>query len=156
MTGGTLVLGGPDKSGNSTALNLNGGTFNPGGFSESLGALTLRGDSTIDFGDGHTGWLIVTGGTWTGGTLTIVHGKGTPVAGQDQFRRLLYGVCAVEFDRGSGLFEVTPAPKPSSIATVMGLLGLAGWRERRKIRQARFAQRRVGVYKSVKSTSRRE
>ena len=39
------------------------------------------------------------------------------------------GYNAVQF---SGFYEIVPVPEPSSVATVLGLLGLIGWRERRK------------------------
>ena len=37
--------------------------------------------------------------------------------------------------------EIVPVPEPSSVATVLGLLGLVGWRERRKGQAARRMER---------------
>ena len=48
------------------------------------------------------------------------------------------GYSAIQF---GGQFEIVPVPEPSSVATAMVLLGLIGWRERRKERQARRAER---------------
>ena len=42
-----------------------------------------------------------------------------------------------------GMGEVAPIPEPSAVATVMGLLGLIGWRERRKARAERAGGRRA-------------
>ncbi len=41
----------------------------------------------------------------------------------------------------AGAGEIVPVPEPSSVATVMGLLGLIGWRERRKARLTRQTAR---------------
>lgn len=49
-SGGTLLLAGANQIGNTANLTLNGGTFNTGGNSETLGTLTLTANSTIDFG----------------------------------------------------------------------------------------------------------
>lgn len=50
-SGGTLLLGGANQIADSTAMTLAGGAFSTGdGFSESLGALTLTGDSSISLG----------------------------------------------------------------------------------------------------------
>ena len=51
-TGGTLLLGAADRVNDAAAISLAGGTLNTGGFSETLGTLTLSEDSTIDFGGG--------------------------------------------------------------------------------------------------------
>ena len=174
VTGGTLLLGGSDKVGNSTALILSGGTFNTGGFSEGdvntdgLGSLTLSANSTLDFGAG-TGsqlWFSGFSSHTASTTLSILGWNGTESqAGGPTDDRLIFvgtsssftnvfnqsevsfngnlGYTAIQFDIGH--YEVVPVPEPSSIATVMGLLGLVGWRERRKTRQARSAERRVCV-----------
>ena len=41
--------------------------------------------------------------------------------------------------------EVVPVPEPSSVATVLGLLGLVAWHERRKSSQARRESRKVSA-----------
>ena len=173
-TGGTLLLSGSgDRVNDSAAITLSGGTFNTGGLSETVGTLTLSDDSIIDFGGGAStlSFANSSGITWaTGKTLSIWNWSGTPVdgGGTDQLRfasngltttqlgqinfysgagtGLLTGVFGNDFVGGVG--EVVPVPEPSGVATVMGLLGLVGWRERRKVRAARAAGRVARAYAS--------
>ena len=44
-----------------------------------------------------------------------------------------YGTGAVQFDRGSNTFEVVPVPEPATIFGALALVGLAGYRERRRL-----------------------
>ena len=127
------------------------------------GNITGGGASTLTFADSSgIGW----GGfrlsiwNWSGNTLT---GGGT-----DQLRFVSNGLTPVQLgeidfysDNGvnklsitPGFYEngfvgsfgeVVPVPEPSSVATVLGLLGLVGWRERRKTRLARQDERRAGL-----------
>ena len=152
-------------------VGLGGGTFNTGGFSEGdvttngLGALTLSVSSTLDFGAG-TGsqlWFSGVAGHTASTILSILNWSGTAFqAGGATDDRLIFagsastftsvfnqadvsfngtfGYSAIQFDGGH--FEVVPVPEPTSVATVMGLLGLIGWRERRKGLQARQGERR--------------
>lgn len=53
-TGGTLLLGANDSIHNSSELVLDGGTFQLGGFSDTVGNLTLTADSYIDFSGGNS------------------------------------------------------------------------------------------------------
>ena len=39
------------------------------------------------------------------------------------------------------LEAIVPVPEPSSVVLAMGLLGLVGWRERRRMRHARSVER---------------
>jgi hypothetical protein len=57
-----------------SGLTLAGGTFATGGFSETLGALTLSADSTIDFGAGASRLTFAGAGALaSGSTLTLTH-----------------------------------------------------------------------------------
>jgi autotransporter-associated beta strand protein len=52
VSGGTLQLGAADRINNSATMTLSGGTFNASTFTDSLGALTLSGNSFISLGSG--------------------------------------------------------------------------------------------------------
>ena len=172
-TGGTLLLSGLDnRIGDAVPLTLGGGTFHTGGLSETLGTLTLSANSIIDFGNGTSTLTFAdsSGATWAGSfRLSIYNWGGNTLTGggTDQLRFLSNGLSStqlarIDFYSGStaetklsitpsffangfvgGAGEVTPVPEPSSVATVMGLLGLIGWRERRKMLRERAADRRM-------------
>ena len=160
-TGGTLLLSGAgDHLGNSAAMTLNGGIFNTGGFSETLGVLTLSLSSVIDMGAGAsilhfldssettwTGTLSIwnwSGNTLGGGTdqLFFGNGSGTGLTASQLTQVKFYsdaGTTILPFAPGFSAFtggfgEVVPVPEPSSIFVAMGLLGLAGWREHGRAR----------------------
>ncbi len=159
---------------NTTTFTLAGGTLNTGGLSETLGALTLSSDSIIDFGSGSSILTFADSSfsTWSGSfRLSIYNWSGNTLTGggTDQLRFLNNGLTAaqlgrIDFYSGTtpgtklsitpsfsangfvgGAGEVVPVPEPSSVATVIGLLGLVGWRERRKARLAREVERRAMV-----------
>ena len=169
---GTLLSGGSDKIGNTTALTLSGGTFDTGGFSEGdvstsgLGALTLSANSTLDFGAGAGSqlWFSGVGSHTAATTLSILNWSGTASqAGGATDDRLIFAGTASSFTsdftqsdvsfNGSfgysailfdaGHYEIVPVPEPSTIATAMGLLGLIGWRQHRRARQSGPAVRRA-------------
>ncbi|HEY9248140.1 MAG TPA: autotransporter-associated beta strand repeat-containing protein, partial [Rariglobus sp.] len=52
ISGGTLALGAANRIADSSNLVMSGGTFATGGFSETLGTLTLSANSVIDLGSG--------------------------------------------------------------------------------------------------------
>jgi fibronectin-binding autotransporter adhesin len=52
VNGGILQLGASNRIAVVSRLTLGGGTFNSGGFNETMGALNLMSPSTIDFGNG--------------------------------------------------------------------------------------------------------
>ena len=170
-TGGTLLLSGAgDHLADSAAMTLDGGTFNTGGFSETLGVLTLSLSSVIDMGAGNSilHFLDSSAATWTG-TLSIWNWSGNTLGGgtdqlffggaggggltASQLTQVKFysdaGATILPFAPGFSAFtggfgEVVPVPEPSSVATVMGLLGLIGWRERCREQRARQAGRRRG------------
>ena len=170
--GGTLLLSGTgDRVNDAAAMTLAGGTLDAAGLSETFGALTLTDDSIIDFGTGASTLSFADStGLWTTGkTLNIWNWSGTPVAGggADQLRFASNGLNAgqlaqINFFSDAGVTqlsltasfpangfvsfgEVIPVPEPSSVATVLGLLGLVAWRERRKSSQARRESRKVSA-----------
>ncbi len=146
-----------------------GGALEGNGVSslDGMGALTLSANSTIDFSG--VGSLMFASGTYSAGTLSILNWNGSALtAGVDGTNdRLMFqgndaarmtflsgfsqssvvfngfssGYTALQFD--STHFEIVPVPEPSSVFAAMGLVGLIGWRERRKARQAREVERRT-------------
>jgi fibronectin-binding autotransporter adhesin len=171
-SGGTLLLSGTtnyNRINDSAAVTLAGGTLSMGGstsFDEQVGALTLSGNSVIDFGTLAGGNILrfadSTGATWGAFTLSIwnwtagadhlyfgsVLGAGLPVGGLGKI--LFYtdsgttptGGSPANFGPDNG--EVSPVPEPSAVLVGLSLLSLAGYRERRWFFRCREA-RREGV-----------
>jgi hypothetical protein len=157
LNAGTLVLGGAEKIANGTAINLNGGTINTGGFSETVGALTLSSNSTINLGAGAstltftnlagytsgqqltiTGW---DGNFASGGTLDHIYFT-TSVTNSAFLANVVFsgfngGVGGSEIIlQSNGLYELVPVPEPTTILGGMALAGLVAFRERRRIKLA--------------------
>jgi autotransporter-associated beta strand protein len=148
-SGGTLALGASNQI-NSASINLAGGTFAKGNFSEGstnaqgAGALTLTtGGSRIDFGSGTVGILCFATFTPGANTLAIDNWTGTAnTVGSPSTDRLIfdsnqsanlsnfwftgYAPGASEFSLGGGYYEITPTvvPEPSTWAGA-GLMLLA-------------------------------
>ncbi|MDF3129117.1 hypothetical protein P0Y35_07920 [Kiritimatiellaeota bacterium B1221] len=74
ILGGTLEIGASDRIDDSSALVLGGGTFDTGGFSETLDTLTLNSSSILDFGAGASALVFADSSaiSWTG-TLTLAN-----------------------------------------------------------------------------------
>lgn len=159
VTGGTLLLGSADRIANTSPMTLGGGTFATGGFNETLGALTLSANSIIDMGAGtsalHFG---VSSGLLTSGkTLSIYNwtlNTDHVFFGSDSLSLTAGDLSQISFFSGSGTGylgtaklgsagEITAVPEPSAVAMASGLAGLAGWRERRRTRAVRGAERRA-------------
>ena len=129
--------------------------------SEILGALTLSASSILDFGTGSGNTLTFSNLTLSGNTLAIFNWSGTiPVANPDlgggSQDRLLFttdvsaqALEAIIFYSDSGTtllgtgsqiifgspttaFEIVPVPEPTTILGALALLGLVGYRERRR------------------------
>ncbi len=151
---GTLLLGGTgNRIADSASLTLAGGTFATGGTSETLGALTLNAESTIDLGAGAS-VLTFASATRTGGALTIVGWSGSiSGGGTDQIRfttapntTTLAAISFQGFGQGSaaiqfgGYYELVPVPEPSTIVAASALLGAVAYRERRRLWQLIFTK----------------
>jgi len=79
---GTLRLGAAERIADASALRLTGGTFETGGFSQSLATLDVDGPAAIDFG---SGTCVLTfdasaSESWEG-TLTLLNWNGSPAGG---------------------------------------------------------------------------
>ena len=155
-TGGTVLLGttaGNNRIGNTTEVALAGGIFNTGGFSETVGKMTLSGNSTLDFGAG-TSHLTFDGASSLGSsTLTVLNWTGVPVTvgGTDQLLFTNSSFTAgsttsqVQFNiggtlynsiflnAGSSILELVPVPEPSTIFGACIFAIAVGWRERRRL-----------------------
>ena len=171
ISSGTLLLGAGEQIADTTNLTLNGGTFSMAGLTgatETLGALTLSANSTIDFGSGNSDTLRFSSLNLAGFSLSIKGWTGsyysaseTTDHGPSTQDRLLFSSDAAtgnslgaisfysdagnligtakEVSYGSGgaySFEVVPVPEPATWMAGAALLGLVGYRERRRFRRA--------------------
>jgi len=153
LTSGTLLLGGANKIGDSTAVNFNGGTLNTGGFSDTVGALTLTANSVLDFGTTNNVHLQFSSAAWTAGALTVNNWTGTAFATGNPDRFLVasagpldssfvaqisftgHGTGAVAYSVGGGLYEIVAVPEPTTVLGAVGLLAFLAYRERRRVRR---------------------
>ena len=172
-TGGTLLLSGSgDRINNTASMTLAGGTLNLNGVSnETVGTLTLSGNSVIDFGALGTATTMhfanSSAATWGSFTLQIWNWEGNPYVGggTDQlfFGSDNTGLISSQLNKitfypgdgtstpyslptgfapivGSSFGEVAPVPEPSAVVACLSLLGLAGYRERRRFVRRREAK----------------
>ena len=144
-SGGTLLLGSADQINNNNQMTLDGGTFNTGGFNESLNKLTLSSTSTIDLGSGASVLTFnSTTENWAGGNLNITNWSGSiSGGGTDQ---LFFGsnsnginsnrLAQIRFVNPAGFAtgtygaiqlnsgEIVPIPEPSAMIGAGLLSGL--------------------------------
>ncbi len=115
--GATLELGAADRIKNAASLTLSGGAFNVGGFSETLGALTLTDATTsaLNFASGTSTLLFssITAGTgvlaitnWTDGVDSLRFTSNTNLSASSF---TVNGGSAAIIDQG-GYYEVVPEP----------------------------------------------
>lgn len=165
LTGGTLILGASNVLNDDAPIALGGGTLAANGFSEGtattagLGNLSLSATSTLDFGGTTGSTLFFAGlGTHTGGSLLQItnwnstndrllfaglSSSFTTLFPQEQVSfNSVPGYAAIQF--GTTHFEIVAVPEPSSTALIgaAGLLGLVGFRERRRWRRLTSAGKR--------------
>ena len=161
VSGGTLLLGAADRIPNASPMTLANGTFATGGFNETLGALTLSANSIIDMGATGASTLhfdpsssLFTSGTtlsiynWTAGTDHVFFGTDSSSLTTGQLSQIHFFSGSNTGNLGAAKFGsageiVAVLPEPSSVAMAFGLAGLAGWRERRRTRAVRGAERRA-------------
>jgi autotransporter-associated beta strand protein len=157
--GGTVLLGttgGNNRISDTAEIALAGGTFHTGGFTETVGKMTLSANSTFNFGAGTsrvtfdgasslgssgltvlnwtgvqgsaggTDQLLFTNSSFTGGTST----------NQIQFNisGTLYGANFITINGTTveAVANLTVVPEPATIFGSSALLLLIGWRERRR------------------------
>jgi fibronectin-binding autotransporter adhesin len=129
---GTLELGASHRIGDSSNLVLNGGTFATGGFSETVGTLTLSGDSTLDLGNGASVLVFADSSATIWGasvSLSIVNfdqGTDSIYFGVDgltetQLGQITINGLAAALENG----YLTAIPEPSTYALLAGVGGLA-------------------------------
>ena len=160
VSGGTLLLGAADRIANASPMTLANGTFATGGFNETLGALTLNANSIIDMGAtgastlhfGASSGLFASGTTlsiynWTASTDHVFFGSDSSSLTAGQLSQIHFFSGSNTGSLGAAKFgsagEIVAVPEPSTVAMAFGLAGLAGWRERRRTRAVRGAERRA-------------
>lgn len=154
VTGGTLLLGVDNALPATSALNLSSGTtLATGGFSDSTGLLTLNSGVTFDMGVNGSGSVLTfsdvstwsgilnvwnyTGAPWTPGTDKLIFS--TNIANINLANVNFYsdkGLTPYDPVGGATIVngtELVPVPEPTAIAGTLGLLGLLGFRERRRL-----------------------
>lgn len=143
---GTLLLGASNRIADASNLILAGGTFATGGFSETLGALTLNGNATIDFGSGASALVFgdSSAAAWTGSvSLSLVNF--TEGVDSIRFGTTAFGLTETQLGQiringlaatigADGFLSVSAIPEPSAFAAFAGAAGLfaAGLRRRRR------------------------
>ncbi len=160
LRGGTLFLDKDNQIDNSATLELAGGTLATGGYSDTLGSLTLSNTSVIDLGNGSSvlhfdssasqdwsGELHIT--NWDGnahsgnGNDQIVFGDDGEGLSQDQLSQIrfinpegyeegIYGAMILE--NGEVVPLPVPVPEPGTAIGAIALFGLALLHERKRIR----------------------
>ncbi len=163
-SGGTVLLGttaGNDRIGNTSEVALAGGTLNTGGFSETVGKMTLSANSTLDLGAGAS-VLTFDGASSLGtSTLSILNWSGTQGAtgGTDQVlftnSSFVAGTTSfqVQFNVGGTFYagkfvslggntieaiaSITPVPEPTTIFGASALVLAIAWRERKRFASMR-------------------
>jgi len=163
---------------NGGVLSIAGVSGSLSNATEQMGVLTLTANSAIFFGSGDTNRLIFTDFVMNGFTLavygwsgfiyapyeTVDHGPASqdrieflnnPVlSGTDLGNISFYNDTgawigtALEVDDGP-YFEIVPVPEPSTVIGALGLVGLVGYRERRRLGD--LSARLVEAYKKWKA-----
>lgn len=150
--GGSFLLGAADAVNNSATVTLGGGTLATAGFSDTVGALTLTANSTIDFGTSAISNAFQFGAStvaWSSGTTLTITNWTTGVDhlffGTDSTGLSLANINAIRFENPEGfapgiygaqisssgeVFAVVP--EPSTLTMALGFVGLiVGMRHRR-------------------------
>jgi autotransporter-associated beta strand protein len=154
VNAGTLRLGASDVLKDAAPVTLGGGTFQPNGFSDTLGVLTLAANSTIDFGSGASSVIFAGVAAHTAGstTLSITNWsfgsdrliftgnaearslfESSFAANDIHFVGYASGFTTAEYDTGH--FEIVAVPEPSSLGLISLAAGLLAVRRRKHRRR---------------------
>lgn len=125
VSAGILQIGSNERIANTSGLVMNGGTLSTGGFSETMGALSLMANSTIDFGSGvstltHSGAGTFTAGrtltitNWTSGSDRLFIGSTASLSAAQLAQINFDGVAAQQLSTG----EVVPVAGGSALAAL--------------------------------------
>jgi autotransporter-associated beta strand protein len=153
INAGILALGAANRIANTSNLVMAGGTFATGGFSETLGTLTLSATSTIDLGSGASALVFAdsSGTTWgtsitlsfvnfDAGTDTIRVGTSADSLTSTQLAQITINGSNYATIDGNGFLAIGAAiPEPSTYALFAGSALLLFALIRRKIRSSRAA-----------------
>jgi fibronectin-binding autotransporter adhesin len=149
MGGGTLALGGRDASAGVFTLS-SASVLDMGGYAGSFSGSGAGLSSTLTFANSNA-----TEG-WTGLQVFNWDGAGWTGGGNDRIlfssytgSQVVFGGSEVQFYSDSGTtvigsggqlvtspgggWELVPVPEPSTVVGVLGLIGMAAWRERRHL-----------------------
>ncbi|CAM3161944.1 beta strand repeat-containing protein [Rariglobus hedericola] len=148
ISAGTLALGAANRIADTSNLVMAGGTFATGGFSETLGTLTLSASSIIDLGSGTSALIFAdsSGTTWgssislsfinfTAGTDSIRIGTSNLGLTSGQLSQITINGLAAIIDSSGYLVSAIPEPSTYAIFAGAGMLIFAG--VRRKARGSR-------------------
>jgi autotransporter-associated beta strand protein len=147
VNAGTLALGAANRIADTSAMVLAGGTFATGGFSETLGTLTLSSNSTIDFGSG-TSALVFSDSSaisWSGtltltnfdiGTDSLRFGTSVSALTVAQLSEISLAGYTASLD-SSGFVTFSAIPEPSTYAVIVGIATLGGVVTSRRYRAKR-------------------
>ena len=158
-TGGTLLLNANNQIANGVKVTLAGGTLDLGAHAETVGALTLTANSSLNFSPSSTSYGTLHFGTsdpstWTANTTLYVYNYNDN--GGANSDALYFGTSSLGLGSGGPIFpsivfvnpngnagnaagvidstgRVRPVPEPATVATVLLLLGAVGYRERKPL-----------------------
>lgn len=163
---GTLLLGAANTIGNSTAINLAGGTFALGGNTDTVGRLTVSADSIFDFGTsggsatnftfsdfntaayGSNSWVMTINNaavgssiTWNtnydGNTTFNSFASKVQFGGSGQFGQISFGGGAGAAGTTTLLVAIPDARVYSAAVALLILIGATEWKRRRGTRAKR-------------------
>ena len=176
--GGTLLLNASGAVNSTATLALSGGNLtmkqSGTGVSDTLGAVTLTANSTIDFGaiDQGSNNILTLGSvsSWTTGTiLSIWNWTGTPrtdggtdrlmVSSTDGWTTTNLGSINFYTGNGTGLIgggggmfsgsEIVAVPESGTIVTGLALLAFVAWKERRRFASLVRAARNTASVRTI-------